>query len=140
MPPPPLGKRLGRGTGKDGRPTVTDLIKARESEASLRETTDALRKELADERAQYAKYTFDESVRSARILAEKKFEYMEHINSIHGCSTSSSEATHPKLAYERQGAVHVRPTLVSHVGDSTPERRRELRRHVRTMIYGASVL
>ena len=43
IPPPPPGKVLGRGTGKDGRPTVIDLIKARESEAALRETMDALR-------------------------------------------------------------------------------------------------
>jgi hypothetical protein len=45
MPTPPPGELLGRGSGKDGRPTVAGLIKARESEAALRDTTDALRKE-----------------------------------------------------------------------------------------------
>ena len=36
IPPPPTNRSLGRGTGKDGRSTVIDLIKAREAEADLR--------------------------------------------------------------------------------------------------------
>jgi hypothetical protein len=47
IPPPPPGKS-GCGSGKDGRPTVTDLIKARESEAALRDTTQALRNAASD--------------------------------------------------------------------------------------------
>ena len=54
--PMPPGKLLGRGSGKNGRPTVTDLIKPRESKASLRETASAFRKKLADEREKYATY------------------------------------------------------------------------------------
>ena len=84
MPPPPPGKLLGGGSGKDGRPT--DLIKVRES-AALRETTAALRKELADERRKNYHILFDGSVLSA----EKELIYMEHINNIHGLSTFGSE-------------------------------------------------
>jgi hypothetical protein len=29
MPPPPANKGMGRGSGKDGRPLVADLIQAR---------------------------------------------------------------------------------------------------------------
>ena len=76
MPPQPLGKLLGRGIDKDGRPTVTDLIKTRESEAALRETTDALRKELADERAKYAKYLstsrYDRNLQKTQDVPENK--------------------------------------------------------------------
>jgi len=49
MPPPPANKSLGRETGKDGRPTVTDLSKAREGEI-LRETEASLLREMAEER------------------------------------------------------------------------------------------
>jgi len=143
MPPPPPGKLLGRGSGKDGCPTVTDLIKARASEAALRETTDSLRTELADERAKYAKYTFDESVRSARILAGKEFEYMEHINSIHGLSTSSSEATHPKRLLTNVEEPYMLDLRWTHTSerDSTPERCHSFDVLIRMMmIYGASAL
>jgi hypothetical protein len=34
MPPPPTKRSMGRGSGKDGRPLVTDLIKAREAEVT----------------------------------------------------------------------------------------------------------
>jgi len=51
MPPPLANMSLGRGTGKDGRPTVTDLIKAREAEADLRASE--LRRELAEERKRF---------------------------------------------------------------------------------------
>ena len=81
---------------------MSDLIKARESEAASRETTAALRKELADERAKYAAYRFDESVRSARIIAEKEFEYMEHINGIRGISTSGSDVNTPDCLQNRK--------------------------------------
>ena len=48
MLPPPANRSLGRGSGKDARPLVTDLIKAREAEAEaeLRASEAALRKEL----------------------------------------------------------------------------------------------
>ena len=41
--PPPANRSLGRVSGKDGRPLVSDLIQAREIEADLR-------KQLAEER------------------------------------------------------------------------------------------
>ena len=48
MSPPPANKSMGRGSGKDGRPIVSDLIQAREAEAA-----EALRKELAEERKRH---------------------------------------------------------------------------------------
>ena len=35
MPPPTANKSMGRGSGKDGRPLVSDLIQDRETEATL---------------------------------------------------------------------------------------------------------
>ena len=43
MPPPPVNKSLGRGSGKDGRPLVSDLAQARENEAALRKQLEAER-------------------------------------------------------------------------------------------------
>ena len=99
------------------------MIKARESEVALRDTTHALRKELADERAKYTKFTFDESEQSARILAENEFEYMEHINSIHGLSTFGSEATHPKRLLTHVEDPYMFDLRSSHPSerDSTPK-------------------
>ena len=69
-------------------------------------------------------------MRSARILAEKEGEYMEHINSIHGLSTSGSEATDPKQLLTDVEEPYMFDLRSSHTSerDSTPERRRELRR------------
>ena len=44
MPPPSANRSLGRGTGKAGRPTITDLIRAREVKADFRASEAALRK------------------------------------------------------------------------------------------------
>ena len=50
MPPHAANKRMGRGSDKDGHPTVSDLIQAREVEAASREAEAALRKERVEER------------------------------------------------------------------------------------------
>ena len=46
MPPPPVNNSLGRGSGKDGRPLVSDLVQARAKEV-------ALRKQLEEERQKH---------------------------------------------------------------------------------------
>ena len=53
QPPPSAHMILGRGTRKDAQLTVSDLIRAREVEAILRESDAALRKELAVERRRH---------------------------------------------------------------------------------------
>ena len=50
---------MGRGSGKDGRPLVIDLIKAREAEADLRASEASLRKELAEERKRFEDFRRD---------------------------------------------------------------------------------
>ena len=79
MPPPPADKSLGRGTGKYGRPTVTDLIKAREAEADLRASEDALRKELAEERKRFEDLCRDENLRTMKIVADKDLEFIQQV-------------------------------------------------------------
>ena len=71
MPPPPTNRSLGRGTGKAGRPTVTDQIKARKAEADLRASEAALRKELVEERKRFKDFSRDETLRTMKIAAEK---------------------------------------------------------------------
>ena len=53
---------MRRGSGKDGRPLVIDLIKAREAEADLRVSKAAIRKELAEERKRFEDFR-DETLR-----------------------------------------------------------------------------
>ena len=65
---------MGRGTGIAGRPTVTDLINAREAEADLGASEAALRKELAEEckRFEYREgFRRNETLRTMQIVAEK---------------------------------------------------------------------
>jgi hypothetical protein len=70
---------MGPGSGKDSRPHVTDLIKAREAEAELRASEAALRKELAEERKRFEEFRRDETVRTMQIVAEKEFEMSQHV-------------------------------------------------------------
>ena len=53
MPPPPANKSMGRVSGKDGRPTVSGLIQAREAEEASRDAEAVLRKELAEDRKRH---------------------------------------------------------------------------------------
>jgi len=62
---------LGLGTGKARRPTVTDLIKAREAETDLRASDASLRKELAEERKRFEDFRRDETLRTMQIVAVK---------------------------------------------------------------------
>ena len=70
---------MERGTGKAGRPTVTDLIQAREVEANLRISEVALRKELAEERKRFEDFRRDETLRIMKIVAEKDLELSQHV-------------------------------------------------------------
>jgi len=74
MAPPPVNRTLGRGTGKAGRPTVTDQIKAREAEAELRASEAALRKELT-ERKRSEDIRRDETLRAMQIVEDKVLEF-----------------------------------------------------------------
>ena len=62
MPPPTANKSMGRGSGKDGRPLVSDLIQARETEATLR-------KQLEEERKRHETFRQEESTTLARLQA-----------------------------------------------------------------------
>ena len=62
MPPPPANRSLGRGSGENGRPLVTDIIKVREAEAELRASEASLRKER-------------KSVNDSRIIREAYADY-----------------------------------------------------------------
>ena len=70
MPPPPANKSLGRVSGKDSRPLVSDHIHARENEA-------ALRKQLEEERKNHEAFRWEETCRTARIIEEKELEYFQ---------------------------------------------------------------
>ena len=63
-PMPPANKSLGRGAGKDGRPTVTALIKARVAEAAFRAS---LSRELAEERKRFEDFRRDETLRKCNL-------------------------------------------------------------------------
>ena len=70
---------MGRGSGKDGRPLVIDLIKAREVEADLRASEAALRKELAEERKRFEDFRREESLRTMQIVHERELELSQHV-------------------------------------------------------------
>ena len=56
-----LRQTKGQGSrGKDGRPTVSDLIQAQETEAASRDTEAASRKELAEERKRHEAFSWEE--------------------------------------------------------------------------------
>jgi len=67
MPPPPANIGLGQGSGKDGRPLVSDLIQARETEA-------ALHKQVEEEREKNEAFREEEKCRTARIIEEMEVE------------------------------------------------------------------
>ena len=67
MPLPPAKKSMGRGSGKDGRPTVSDLIQVRQAEAASRDVEAALRKELAEVRKRHEAFRWDESCRTSSL-------------------------------------------------------------------------
>ena len=75
MPPPPENKVLGRGSGKDGCSLVADLIQARETEA-------ASRKQLEEERKKHEAFREEEACRTARIIEEKEFEYLQQVQKL----------------------------------------------------------
>ena len=91
MPPPPANRSLGRGTEKAGRPTVTDLIKAREAEADLRTSEAALRKKLAEERKRFEDFRRDETLRVIQIVAEKELELSQHVANINASTQPDSD-------------------------------------------------
>ena len=60
----PANKCMGQGSGKDGRPTVSDLIQDGEVEAASRDAEAALRKELAEELKRHEAFRWEESCRN----------------------------------------------------------------------------
>ena len=86
---------MGRGSGKDGRPTVSDLIQAREAEAASRDAEVALRKELAEERKRHEAFRWEESCRTSRIIAEKELEYLQQVQQIRGLPSSEHDSNPP---------------------------------------------
>ena len=64
---------MGRGSGKDGRPLIIDLIKAREAEDDIQVYEAALRKELAEERKRFEDFRRDETLRTMQIVGEKNY-------------------------------------------------------------------
>ena len=88
MPPPPANKGLGRGSGKDGRPLVADLIQARETES-------ALRKQHEEESKQHEAFRWEETCRTARIIEEKKLEYFQQVQKLRGLSSSDNDSNPP---------------------------------------------
>ena len=79
MPPPPANKGLRRGSDKDGRPLVADIIQARETE-------EALRKQLEEKRKQHEAFRWEKSCRASRIIAEKELEYLQQVQQLRGLS------------------------------------------------------
>ena len=69
MPPPTASKSLGRGSGKDGRPLVSDLAQARANEALLRQ-------QLTEVRQKNDTFRQEETRRTAKIIEEKEQEYL----------------------------------------------------------------
>jgi hypothetical protein len=59
---------MGRGSGKDGRQLVSDLVQARENEV-------ALRKQLEEERQKHDAFRQEETRQTARLIEEKEQEY-----------------------------------------------------------------
>ena len=88
MPPPPANKGLGRGSGKDGRPLVSDLVQARENEA-------ALRKQLEEERKKHAAFRKEETDRTARIIEERELEYVQQVQKLRVLSNSEHDSNPP---------------------------------------------
>ena len=89
MPPHPEIKSLGCGAGKDGRPTVTDLIKPRE--ASLRASEASFRKELAEERRRYEDFRRKETIRTMQTLADKDLVFIQQVEKLREITHSDSE-------------------------------------------------
>ena len=79
MPPPPANKSMGRGSGKDGRPIISDLIQAC----------------LAEERKRHEAFRWEESCRTSRIIAEKELEYLQQVQQIRGLSSSEHDSNPP---------------------------------------------
>ena len=89
MPPPTASKSLGRGSGKDGRPLVSDLAQARANEALLRQ-------QLTEERQKNDAFRQEETRRTAKIIEEKEQEYLIQVEKIRGLSTSENDSNPPQ--------------------------------------------
>jgi len=75
---------MGQGLAKDGRPTVSDLIQAREAEVASRDAEAALRKELAEKHKRHEAFRWEESCRTSRIIAAKELEYLQQVQQLRG--------------------------------------------------------
>ena len=124
MTPPPANKGLGRGSGKDGRPLVSDLVQARENEA-------ALRKQLEKERKKHAAFRTEETDRTARMIEERELEYVQQVQKLRGLSNSEHDSNPPPgLLYKPEPVMTFYDARSSDSSDppSTPEQRVRVRR------------
>jgi len=124
MPPPPANKSLGRGSCKDGRPLVADLIQARETEA-------ALRKQLEEERKKNEAFREEEKCQTARIVEEKEVEYLQQVQKLRGLSNSEHDSNPPPgLLNKPEPVMTFYDARSSDSSDppSTPEQRVRVRR------------
>ena len=104
--PPPANRSLGRGSGKDGRPLVSEIIQARENEA-------ALRKQLEEERKQHESFRWEETCQTARIIEEKELEYFQQIQKIRGLSSYEHDSNPPSGLLNKPEPVRVRFRVMS---------------------------
>ena len=92
---------MERGSCKDGRPTVSNIIQAREAEASIRDFEAALRKELAEERKPHEAFRREESYRTSLIIAENELEYLQQVQHLRGLSSSDHDSNPPPGLLEK---------------------------------------
>jgi hypothetical protein len=89
VPPPTAKKLLGRGSGKAGRPLVSDLAQARANEALLKQ-------QLMEERQKHDAFRQEEARRTARLIEQKEQEYLLQVQQIRGLSTSENDSNPPQ--------------------------------------------
>ena len=131
MPPPPANKSMGRGSGKDGRPTISDIIQAQEAEAASRDAEAALRKELVEENKRHEAFRWEDSCQTSRIIAEKELEYLQQVQKLRGLSSSEKDSNPPTgLLNVPEPVMTFYDARSSDSSDppSTPEQRTRLKR------------
>jgi hypothetical protein len=124
MPPPPASKSLGRGSGKAGRPRVSDLAQSRANEAQLRQ-------QLTEERQKHDAFRQEEQRRTAKLIEEKEQQYLLQVQEIRGLSTSEHESNPPQgLLNNPEPVLQFYDARSSDSSDppSTPEQRTRLKR------------
>ena len=129
MPLPPENKGLERGSGKHGRPTVSDLIQAQEAEAVMRDSEVSLRKELAEERKRNEAFRNHAEHHAS---SDKEIEYLQQVQHLRGLSSSDHNSNPPPSllgkTFEHTMTFFDLRSSDSSERVSTPEQRRHVRR------------